>query len=70
MNNKALFHKKRFRHFEEDKLKWLRKLSLKDSIHIVENLLRSEFLYELWENFTEDKPVCLKLLLKGVRRDS
>jgi len=62
-NNKGLFDKKRFEWLAQEKANYLRKLSIKKSVKIMEGLIG--FADELRGNFFPDNPRCLKLGLRN-----
>lgn len=64
-SNKGLFDKKRFEEFEKEKIRWLKKLSMKRAIEIEEDLLSFESsLRKFHKKSISDNPVCYKILLK------
>jgi len=66
--NKGLLDQKRFESLEREKRRWLRNLSWKKAIRIEEDMLSCPLVDEWRDNFPEDKPVCLKIALKGKRK--
>ena len=66
--NKGLLDQKRFESLEREKRRWLRNLSWKKAIRLEEKMLSSRLILELLDNFTEDKPVCLKIALMRKRK--
>ena len=65
----SLLDKRRFKIWDEEKVRELEKLTLKKAIALTEDLLSSRLIYELKENFLPDRPLCLRLELKR-RRDA
>lgn len=62
--NKGLLNKKRFEWMEKEKVKYLRNLSLKESVRIFESLTSPGILAEFVDTFLQDNPTCLKITLK------
>lgn len=58
-SNKGLFDKKRFKYLKQEREKYLKGLSLKESIIIMEGLIG--LANELQGNFLPDRPVCVKI---------
>lgn len=58
--NKGLLDRKRFEVWEEEKIRWLRGLSLKKAIKLEESLLSSSLIWQWRKNFFTDNPMCLK----------
>jgi len=65
--NKGLLDQKRFESLEREKRRWLRNLSWKEAIRLEEKMLSSRLILEWFDNFTEDKPICLKKSLQNRR---
>ena len=66
--NKGLLDQKRFESLEREKRRWLQTLSWKKAIQLEEKMLSSRLILEWLDNFTEDKPICLKKSLQNRRR--
>ena len=66
--NKGLLDKKRFESLEREKERWLRTLSWKKAIRLAEDMLSCPLVDEWFDNFPEDKPICLKMALKKNRK--
>ena len=66
LGNKGLLDKKRFEPMEEERRRWLRGLTMKESIRLTEKMLRT-VTPECREESDKDWPVCFKLLLKRMR---
>lgn len=62
--NKGLLNKKRFEWVEEEKVEYLKNLSLKESVRILESLTSPGILAEFVDRFLQDHPMCLKKTLK------
>ncbi|MBN2020427.1 MAG: hypothetical protein JW749_09400 [Sedimentisphaerales bacterium] len=58
--NKGLLEKSRFAEMEREKERWLRGLSWKKALRLEEKMLSSKLIIEWRDNFSQDKPVCLK----------
>jgi len=58
-SNKGLFDKKRFEYLKQEREKYLKGLSLKKSVIIMEGLIG--LANELSGNFSPDRPVCVKI---------
>jgi hypothetical protein len=67
-NNKGLLDQRRFEGLRQQKEQWLRNLSWKKSIRLVEDMLSCSLVDEWRNNFPEDKPICLKMSLKKRRK--
>jgi hypothetical protein len=63
--NKGLLDKKRFESLEREKERWLRTLSWKKAIRLEEKMLSSKLILEWRNNFSQDKPVCLRKSLQN-----
>jgi hypothetical protein len=61
--NKGLLDKKRFDYLKQERERYLKGLSLKKSVAIMEGLI--SLANELRENFSPDRPVCVMLGLKN-----
>jgi hypothetical protein len=66
--NKGLLDQKRFESLEREKRQWLRNLSWKKAIRLEEKMLSSKLILEWFDNFPQDKPVCLKKSLQKRRK--
>lgn len=62
--DKGLLNKKRFEWVEEEKVEYLKNLSLKESVRILESLTSPGILAEFIDKFLQDHPMCLKKTLK------
>ncbi|MDI6840286.1 MAG: hypothetical protein QMD71_05510 [bacterium] len=54
--NKGLLNKERFKRMEQDKILWLKRLSLKDALILEESLISSTLIWEWRKNFAPDTP--------------
>ena len=63
-SNKGLFDKKRFEWIEQEKIKYLKNLSIEKGVAILESLTSPSVLNEFIHNFSLDNPLCLKISLK------
>jgi hypothetical protein len=63
--NKGLLDQTRFESLEREKRRWLQTLSWKKAIQLEEKMLSSRLILEWLDNFTEDKPICLKKSLQN-----
>jgi hypothetical protein len=66
--NKGLLDKKRFEQWDKQRKRRLRGLSWKKAIQLEEQMLSSKLVLEWRDNFSKDKPVCLKECLRNKRR--
>ena len=66
--NKGLLDKKRFEWMEKSKIEFLRNLTIRESVRILEELTSPEILNEFIDNFSSDTPLCLLLSLKRRRK--
>jgi len=66
--NKGLLDKKRFEAMERERQRRLRNLSWKKAIRLAEDMLSCPLVDEWRDNFSQDRPVCLKMALKKRRR--
>ena len=62
-NKKGLLNKENFKQLALDKGRWLRHLSMKKAADMEESLLSSSLIWEWRKNFSQDNPVCLRMLL-------
>jgi hypothetical protein len=65
--NWGLLNQKRFEQWERERKQRLRKLSWKKAIRLEEKMLSSKLIWEWRKNFSQDKPVCLKISLRNRR---
>ena len=66
--NKGLLDKNRFEAMEQERQRRLRNLSWKKAIRLAEDMLSCPLVDEWRDNFSQDRPVCLKMALKKRRR--
>jgi hypothetical protein len=66
--NKGLLDKKRFEQWDRQRKRRLRGLTWKKAIQLEEQMLSSRLVLEWRDNFSKDKPVCLKKCLHNKRR--
>jgi len=67
--NKGLLEKERFKEMRREEIEYLKNLSLKKSIKMMESLLASDLVYELRNNFLPDNPLSIKLGLKAHKNE-
>lgn len=66
--NKGLLDQTRFEAMEREKTRWLQTLSWEKAIRLAEDMLSCPLVDEWFENFPEDKPVCLRMTLRKSRK--
>ncbi|PIP54972.1 MAG: hypothetical protein COX07_02470 [Bacteroidetes bacterium CG23_combo_of_CG06-09_8_20_14_all_32_9] len=65
----GIFNKKRFEWMEEEKKKWLQKLTPQVSIKITQSFLSSGMFDKFTDNFVYNEPLCFKLSLRSRKKN-